>query len=170
MYTAYRRGMPERADDEYVDLVADTRRLLAAARLPYVIENVVGAPLRDPVMLCGSGFGLDVQRHRLFESSVAIMAPGCAHGRWIANRFPGGRSKQRTGSSQGLVRSSAEIGSWDIPLDVQRDAMGIAWMTLPELSQAIPPAYTEHIGGYLLNAIRATDAVPSAPVGILPGT
>lgn len=50
-----------------------------------------------------------------------------------------------------------EIGSWDIPLDVQQRAMGIDWMTLEELSEAIPPAYTEHIGDYLMAEVVARD-------------
>jgi hypothetical protein len=31
--------------------------------------------------------------------------------------------------------------------------MGIDWMNASELNQAIPPAYTEHIGGYLMAAV-----------------
>jgi DNA (cytosine-5)-methyltransferase 1 len=66
-------------DREHPDLVAPTRELLKASGLPYVIENVVGAPLENPVMLCGSTFGLgangrQLRRHRLFESNVPIMA------------------------------------------------------------------------------------------------
>jgi DNA (cytosine-5)-methyltransferase 1 len=141
---------------ESPNLIPATRELLTATGLPYVIENVAEAraELRDPVMLCGSGFGLDVQRHRLFEATFPLMSPGCSHGRWGKDRFPGGRSKQRTGASTGLVRGTVEVGSWDIPLDVQQAAMGIEWMPLPALSQAIPPAYTEHIGGYLMRALE----------------
>src|SRR5262245_50594177 len=58
---------------DHPDLVGETRRLLEASGLPYVIENVIGAPLRSPTMLCGSHFGLGVRRHRLFESSVFLM-------------------------------------------------------------------------------------------------
>jgi DNA (cytosine-5)-methyltransferase 1 len=149
-FTAYRRTGNV---GNYPDLIDETRRLLAATGLPYVIENVAGAPLENAVMLCGSAFGLDVQRHRYFESNVPIMSPGCAHGRQGRDRFPGGRSKQRTGSSRGLVRATVEIGSWDIPLSVQQRAMGIDWMALEELSEAIPPAYTEHVGEYLMAEI-----------------
>lgn len=150
-FTAYKRTGNV---GEYPDLVAATRELLQAMGLPYVIENVEGAPLQNPVRFCGSGFGLDVQRHRLFESNVTLMAPGCSHGRWAADRYPGGRSVQRTGSSRGLVRATVEVGSWDIPLPVQQAAMGIDWMTLPELSEAIPPAYCEHIGLYLMQEVN----------------
>jgi DNA (cytosine-5)-methyltransferase 1 len=151
-FTAYRRTGNVR---EYPDLITQTRSNLRTIGLPYVIENVVGAPLHDPLKLCGSSFGMDIRRHRLFESNVPMMSMPCAHGAQPADRFPGGRSKQRTGTSQGLVRATIEVGSWDIPLDVQQGAMGIDWMTLEELSEAIPPAYTEHIGGYLMAEVNA---------------
>ena len=52
------------------------RERLLAAGVPYVIENVKGAPLLDPIVLCGTMFpGLRVLRHRLFESNVALTAP-----------------------------------------------------------------------------------------------
>lgn len=155
-FTAYKRTGNV---GEYPDLIPETRELLKETGLPYVIENVEGAPLENPTMLCGSAFGLDIRRHRLFETNFPLMAPGCSHGRQAPNRFPGGRSKQRTGSNRGLVRNTVEVGTWDTPLDVQKAAMGIDWMTLEELSEAIPPAYTEHIGGYLLAHIQQKNPV-----------
>jgi DNA (cytosine-5)-methyltransferase 1 len=144
---------------ESPNLIPRTRELLEATGLPYVIENVENArgELRDPVTICGSMFDppLEVQRHRLFETNWPLSPPGwpCRHKLWGPDRFPGGRSKERTGSSQGRVRGTVEVGSWDIPLARQRDAMGIDWMSLPELSQAIPPAYTEHIGWQLMQQL-----------------
>jgi DNA (cytosine-5)-methyltransferase 1 len=161
-FTAYRRnGLV----GEYPDLIQPTRELLQATGLPYVIENVVGAPLHDPVLICGSMFdpAMDIQRHRLFETNwplEPLMWP-CRHKLTGVDRFPGGRSVARTGKSTGLVRGTIEIGSWDIPLARQQEAMGIDWMTLEELSEAIPPAYTEFIGAQLLAAIGAA-AVPVA--------
>jgi hypothetical protein len=71
------------------------------------------------------------------------------------DRFPGGRSKERGGASTALVRNTIEIGSWDIPYERQAEAMGVDWpMTLPELSNAIPPAYTEFIGRQLLAHVQ----------------
>ncbi|HWT25840.1 MAG TPA: hypothetical protein VN213_20210 [Solirubrobacteraceae bacterium] len=107
-----------------------------------MIENVPGAPLENPVQLCGTGFGLDVQRHRLFESNVPLMGMPCAHGRH-APRFPAATNRGKN------TRRTVEVGVYRIPLDVQQRAMGIDWMTLEELSEAIPPAYTEFIGNQL---------------------
>jgi len=74
----------------------------------------------------------------------------CRHKIWARDRFPGGRSVARTGSSRGLVRACVEIGSWDIPLERQKQAMGVDWkIATRELSEAIPPAYTEFIGQQL---------------------
>jgi DNA (cytosine-5)-methyltransferase 1 len=134
------------------DLVAPTRELLELVGRPWVIENVPGAPLRSPVLLCGSMFGLagtvagerrQLRRHRLFESPVFLYPPGpCSHdgGRTIGvYGHPGGKSKRdrvRFGGSD----------SW-------REAMGIDWLRVPELAEAIPPAYTEWLGRLLLGVL-----------------
>jgi DNA (cytosine-5)-methyltransferase 1 len=140
------------------NLIPATRELLESTGLPYVIENVEGAraELRRWAMLCGSMFDppLDVRRHRYFETNWGFVHDRrCRHGLWPADRFPGGRSKQRTGSSRGLARATVEVGTWDIPLETQQAAMGIDWMSVPELSQAIPPAYTELIGRQLVTQL-----------------
>ena len=137
--TAYRRRPNHVAESP--NLIPSIRKQLVRTRLPYVIENVEGARahLREPVLLCGTGFGLDIQRHRYFESNVTIMSPGCAHGRNAA-RFPAATNRREN------TRRTIEIGVWRIPLYLQQRAMEIDWMTLEELSEAIPPAYTEHIG------------------------
>jgi len=147
-FTAYRRK-GHGVGDGYGDLVTQTRELLNATGLPWVIENVEGAPLRSPLMLCGSMFDLDVQRHRYFETDWPVDDPTwpCRHRIW-APRFPAA-----TNRSPGS-RRSVEVGVWRIPLDVQQAAMGIDWMTLEELSEAIPPAYTEFIGHQLLAHVR----------------
>lgn len=136
-FTAYRRrgaGVGSR----YPDLIAATRTHLRSAGVPYVIENVPGAPLENPVQLCGSSFGLDVRRHRLFECSFSLSAPACDHG-WQTPRFP-------PASNRTNLRRTVEVGVWRIPLAVQQQAMGIDWMSLRELSEAVPPVFTEHIG------------------------
>jgi DNA (cytosine-5)-methyltransferase 1 len=145
--SAYRRK-GHGVGDGYPNLIGRGRELLEATGLPYVIENVEGFrdDLRDPVMLCGSSFGLDVRRHRLFESNVPLTGPPCDHS-WQAARFPAATNRRPNS------RRTVEVGVWRIPLDVQRRAMGIDWMTREELSEAIPPAYTEHVGRFLMAAV-----------------
>lgn len=150
-WTAYRRK-GHGVGDSAPALIEVTRGLLrqwaAEWSIPYVIENVPGAPLHNPVQLCGTGFGLDVQRHRLFESNIALMGMGCAHGRHAA-RHPAATNRDENS------RRTVEVGVWRIPLAVQQKAMGIDWMTLEELSEAVPPVYTEHIGGFLMGVVAA---------------
>src|SRR5262245_29670527 len=54
-YSVLRRANP---DAQYPDLIAPTRELLEQTGLPWVIENVPGAPLAYSIELCGSMFGL----------------------------------------------------------------------------------------------------------------
>jgi DNA (cytosine-5)-methyltransferase 1 len=141
-------------------LIEPIRELLGATGLPYVIENVVGAPLKNPIQLCGSMFDLGVRRHRLFESNLPLMAPPCQHGwrneirayygkkGWLV-WTPGGAQVQKKGRKP-ILRGSVE----QAPAD-----MGIDWMqTWDELREAIPPAYTELIGHQLLDHLRALSA------------
>jgi DNA (cytosine-5)-methyltransferase 1 len=137
-----------RTGGDYPDLVAATRDRLLDSGLPYVIENVVGAPLLNPVMLCGSTFGLGVggrqlRRHRLFESNAPIMASPCQHHGPAVGVYG-------TGGGGQMTRGFKAEGVADA-----RAALGIDWMSLAELSEAIPPAYTEHIGGYLMAEVTA---------------
>lgn len=143
-WTAYGRRAGVR-NELRPNLIGPTRERLRAWGGPYIIENVPGAPLEDAVQLCGSIFGLDVRRHRLFESNVALETPPCAH-HLQTPRFPPATNRTN-------LRSTVEVGVYRIPIEVQWRAMGIDWMTLTELSQAIPPAYTEHLGARLLEAL-----------------
>lgn len=130
------------------DQITPLRPLLQAAGVPWVIENVPGAPLRNPVQICGSGLGLRLQRHRLFESNVPLWGVPCAHGQNPWNPAYGhstGRTKRRV----------PVIGEWRVPFGLQCEAMGISWMTLAELTEAIPPAYTRHVGEQLLAVLEA---------------
>lgn len=108
-----------------------------ATGVPYVIENVMGAPLENAVVLCGSMFMLDVRRHRQFEASFVLTPPPCNHAAQTPRFAQATNRKNR--------RSTVEVGVYRIPLAVQRAAMGIEWMSLGKLSQAIPPAYAEWI-------------------------
>jgi DNA (cytosine-5)-methyltransferase 1 len=147
--TAYRRRKGH--CKEAVNLIARVREMLKATGKPYIIENVVGARdwLIDPIQLCGSSFGLDVRRHRLFECSFPVEPPPCEHS-WQTPRFPQATNRKN-------LRSTVEVGVWRIPLEAQQKAMGIDWMTREELSQAIPPAYAEFLGRAAMKHIEGTE-------------
>lgn len=124
---------------EYPDLVAFTRALLDGSGVPYVIENVMSAPLvkERSIVLCGSMFGLRTYRHRRFESHMPLAAP--EHPKHTVLTA----TKQRkTRWAEGWnVSITGDVGTYVGP-----DAMGIDWMTGNELCEAIPPAYTRFIG------------------------
>lgn len=139
-------------DVEYPDLVARVRGLLDATGLPWVIENVVGAPLTNCVTLCGSSFGLGVRRHRRFETNFTVWNPPvCRHDLQPEpiDVTGGGPTKPgRTRTSGGVSRKPrnlAEAGA----------AMGVDWMTRAELNEAVPPAFTEFVGSALALAVLA---------------
>lgn len=129
--------------DRHADLLTPTRERLEQTTSPWVIENVPGAPMRVDMMLCGSQFGLRVRRHRWFEfgnwSTFALMTP-CAHTIRVVS--PHGRPNAAKGNRH----------QWAA-------AMEIDWMPrAEELAQAIPPAYTEHIGQLLADAVSTTNS------------
>ena len=132
---------------EYPDLVEPTRQRLLESGLPYVIENVIGAPLLNAFMLCGSSFGLDVRRHRLFEPGRwhPVLVPPCAH------YLQRPRFRSLDSRSKSLASVVGVHGHLNYPgeLELRKAAMGIDWMTNDDLTQAIPPAYTEWIGAQL---------------------
>ncbi len=154
---------------EHLDLVPETRALLNASGRPWIMENVVGAPLLDPILLCGTMFGLGVEdaelrRHRLFETSFSIpLHPECQHGAratiGVYGEHVRNRQRARTigiyGEGARDSRRKFDKGVPDFTSDQGRAAMGIDWMTLAELSQAIPPAYTEWLGHQLMAHIQS---------------
>jgi DNA (cytosine-5)-methyltransferase 1 len=126
-------------------LIEPLRTRFRATGLPYVIENVPGAPLIGPITVCGLSLGLNVKRHRLFESLLPLTAPLCPPGHpgdWYVIFGHEVRSRCH-GHAAGRKNKLAE----------GRKAMGIEWMTRGELSEAIPPAYTEHIGRQLIKQL-----------------
>jgi DNA (cytosine-5)-methyltransferase 1 len=134
-------------------LIAETRKLLEATGLPYVIENVVGArrELRGPTLLCGAMFGLPIPRHRLFETSWRIPALDAPHHpdcRGIAKQYALARRwDPRDMTVTGKGRRAGTSARWS-------EVMGIDWhMSQHQLKEAIPPAYTEWIGRQLIAAI-----------------
>ena len=128
----------------YPDLIQGVRKRLVEQETPWVMENVRGAPLRSPILLCGSMFGLLVQRHRFFESPwlMETLAPYTCRHDYIPYTVTGNGTPSWSRRSH---QTAAEC----------RAAMGIEWMTRAELSQAIPPAYTAWIGHQLLAALAA---------------
>lgn len=136
--------------DKYPCFIAPIREALVKLGKPFVIENVVGAPLKNAAMLCGSAFGLDVRRHRLFETNWLLLSPGCNHA-WQTPRF---RSLDSRRSSLASVVGVHGHINYKGEFDIRCRAMGIDWMTNAELSQAIPPAYTYHIGCQLMEALK----------------
>lgn len=153
-FTAYRRR-PEHVRPR-PNLIPLTRERLIASGLPYIIENVEGARehLINPVMLCGSMFGLDVRRHRLFECSFPVRQPACQH-HLQTPRFPQATNRKN-------LRSTVEVGVYRIPLATQRAAMGIEWMPLQKLSQAIPPAFAHYLASEFLRGAPHLTAAQTA--------
>jgi DNA (cytosine-5)-methyltransferase 1 len=137
---------------EYADLVSATRERLRASGIPWVIENVVGAPLINPITLCGQMFGLGVVRHRLFESSFKITPPPhprhtrrCAR---MGTMPEPGDLVTVVGGARDLAYGSAAMGVW--------------WMSGTELSQSIPPVYSLYIGRAFLGWSARQDPPPES--------
>ncbi len=133
----------------YPQLIPQTRELFEASGLPWVIENVVGAPIRRDLQLCGEMFGLDVIRHRNFELGGWSMeqpahvkhrgrVAGMRHGEWFEGPY---FAVYGDGGGKGTV------AQW-------QDAMGIDWTdNRKSIAEAIPPAYTRFIGEHLLASL-----------------
>lgn len=137
--------------DAWPRLIDPVRELLELASVPWVIENVEGAPLRAPVVLCGTMFpGLRVLRHRLFESNVPLTAPSHPKHPLV---FTHDRRKAHWGKLDQDVSFVQVTGGGNCSVANARAAMGIAWMTKQELNEAIPPAFTEFLGGQLLELL-----------------
>lgn len=128
---------------EYPDLVDITRDTLELLGKPYVIENVMAAPLDKArsITLCGGMFGLRTYRHRRFESPLDLVAP--EHPKHVIRTAT---KRRRELWDQGWhVSITGDVGVYLGP-----EAMGIDWMNGNELCQAIPPAYTEWIGRQII--------------------
>ena len=134
---------------DYLDLITPMLSTLVDSGLPWVVENVESSQkLPGSLVLCGAGFGLGalckdgvwrpLRRHRRFLSSVPLMGPGCAcDGRQPLGVYGTGGGGQMTRGYKGTLTESVA-------------ALGVPWMNRAEVSQAIPPSYTEFIGAQLL--------------------
>lgn len=169
------RSMPN-ARNDHPDLVAPTRERLRDSGLPYTIENVGGAPLLSgSIMLCGTMFGLGVKeanaelrRHRFFECSFAILTPACRHSRQVVGVYGGDgphydrppRRPKTVGVWGSAGGYSHRDGAQQFSTTERSEAMGIRWMTGKELSQAIPPAYSEYIGRQVIDILERRGLTP----------
>jgi DNA (cytosine-5)-methyltransferase 1 len=148
-YSVTRHNWNARKD--HPDLLGPTRGRLRGSGLPYIIENVPGAPMAPLIMLCGSSFGLgtgkyQLRRHRWFEPSPGLwfLSPPCQHSGPVIGIYGEHGRDRRRDPKFARYFTMAE----------RREAMGIDWMPLDPLDQAIPPAYTEYIGRQLLERIE----------------
>ena len=133
--------------NEWPMLVPAVRDLFERSGLPYIIENVQGSPVRRDLTLCGEMFGLGVIRHRYFELggwSGSAPAHKAHRGRvqgWRHGAYFDGPYLAVHGEGGG----KGSVAEWQV-------AMGIDWTGVRrEIAEAIPPAYTEHIGRQLID-------------------
>ena len=134
--------LKHRTGREYECFIARTREKLMAWGGVWIIENVMGAPLRSPVRLCGSAFGLNVRRHRIFESNVLLRGVDCRH-----DEQPEPIDVSGTGARRKGARLDGKGGNSRKPLNLAQAhaAMGMDWTNRKEISQAIPPAFAEFL-------------------------
>lgn len=147
-YSAMRHAPGTVGAERLIGATRDRLRRISTAL--WVIENVEDAApyMQAPITLCGSMFGLGaqgcrLQRHRLFEANFRIHAPECAHdGRPVIGVY-GGHARKRSARAGGRGTKDVWEGGHRAAAS---EALGIDWMTLAEMSEAIPPAYSEFIG------------------------
>lgn len=136
---------------KYPDLIDIIRARLIRIGKPFVIENVPGAPLINPLVLCGTMFGLKVKRHRLFECWPAIYPLLPPHGCRGKAGFTNGH--RGISSFKHGARLLCVVGH-NFHINEAREAMGIDWMDREGLNQAIPPAMAEFIGRSMMEHIE----------------
>jgi DNA (cytosine-5)-methyltransferase 1 len=156
---------------EHPDDLSPMRIRLMVREEPFVIENVVGAPIKvsqpslfSPVMgiiLCGSMFNLEngkheLRRHRLFESSIPLNQPACRH-RLPVIGFYGDHARTRQRTVKGQRDRGGDITGRAEKMKLVKELMGIDWMEWSESNQAIPPAYSEFIGRQIMQHLEATE-------------
>ena len=141
--TQHLRNAQGKSTDK-IDLIPQTREALVASGKPYVIENVPGSPLINPIRMCGSSFGLKVRRHRLFESNLKLESSICNH-----------KEQGKPVGIYGSMRDEIPKGGHTAKsIEQAREAMGIDWMIWGELVEAIPPIYTQEIGKQILTMLK----------------
>ncbi|MBC6443175.1 MAG: DNA cytosine methyltransferase [Rhodobacteraceae bacterium] len=140
---------------DHPDLVAAVREMLERTGRPWVIENVPGAPLRNPVVLSGTMFpGLRVIRRRLFEASFPLPLPPLAPPPPLCHTLD--KRKAHYGKTCEWTDFVMVNGGGNCSAAAARDAMGIDWMTKREINEAIPPAYTAWVGQALMRHLQGS--------------
>jgi DNA (cytosine-5)-methyltransferase 1 len=127
---------------DHPQLIEAIRERLIGTGGPYIIENVPGAPLFQPIMLTGAQFGMRIHRDRLFECNFHVpfeLSPTSPSAVKMGRPIVEGDVIQPVGHFSNVAYARRE--------------MGIDWMNRAELAQAIPPAYTEYIGKWLLQVL-----------------
>jgi DNA (cytosine-5)-methyltransferase 1 len=146
--------LQRRSRRSYPQLIEPVRRLLQETRLPWVIENVPEAPLRAPIILCGTMFpGLRVIRHRAFEASFPLAWHNHGYHPSHPLVFTYDKRKAHYGQLDQDTSFVQVTGGGNCTVANKRAAMGVGWMNGAEANEAIPPAYTEFIGAQLLAQI-----------------
>lgn len=142
--------------DAWPRLIDPVRDMLNKTGKPWIIENVEGAPLIDPIVLCGTMFPpLRVIRHRLFESNIELITPPHVDRKQHPLVFTHDKRKPHYGKLNQDVSFVQVTGGGNCSMANARHAMGIDWMTKKvELNEAVPPAYTEYLGKQLLAAVK----------------
>lgn len=148
---AYSQALKHMASG-YPELIEPVLDRLREVDVPWVVENVIGSPLpkydnlfgEHGLLLCGSMFGLKIQRHRLFQTSLSVDPPRyCDHSQVIMNPH-NSRARKKW---RGILGEGVPIErTW-------REEMGVGWMNGAEGREAIPPVYTQHIGYFLRSKV-----------------
>jgi len=163
----YKTPRPKAARDDHPNLMPQTRALLVASGRPYVMENVLDASraMIDPIMLCGTMFGLRVYRHRLFETNwlaVPPAHPAHTHGVTAGSGNAKGKGRGYSASTHGAQMITVAGNNFNRREGMA--AMGIDWeANQREVAQMIPPAYTEFLGRQLMREVIARREAQRTP-------
>lgn len=144
---------------DYEDFIPEARAIAEATGLPYVIENVEGAPLKNPITLCGTMFdGLRVSRHRIFESNLPLYAPRPCPKKHPLH-YTLDKRKAHYGQLDEWTAFVQVTGGGNCSKAAAEDAMGVpsGWMTKDGLNQGVPPAYTRWIGQQLADHLACVE-------------
>lgn len=118
----------------YPDLVEPTRNMLLSSGVPFCMENVISAPLRKDLLLCGEMFGIKVIRHRIFELNG------------FKARQPQHISHKGSVKAGHYVTVAGHGGDGKASLKAWQDAMQIHWIKNKKtLAESIPPVYSRYI-------------------------